>query len=138
MIAKFLAGLPEPKRGDMQTLHRLALRALPRCKLWFDDGKNDGGRTVCNPTIGYGTRTQEYSDGRTRDYFQVGLSANGAGISVYILGMEDKTHLARRYGKDIGKAKVTGCCIRFRRLADIRIGTLEAAIRQGASSSAGN
>ena len=40
--------------------------------------------------------------------FQIGLSANKTGISVYILGIEDKKYLAQTYGKDLGKASVTG------------------------------
>jgi hypothetical protein len=59
------------------------------------------------------------------------LSANKTGISVYILGIKDKTYLARMYGKKLGKASVTGYCIRFKSLDDVKIDILEAAIRDG-------
>jgi hypothetical protein len=39
--------------------------------------------------------------------------------------------LAKTYGKQLGKASVTGYCIRFKALKDINIDTLEAAIRYG-------
>ena len=39
--------------------------------------------------------------------------------------------LADTYGKELGKASVTGYCIRFKTLKDINIDVLEAAIRFG-------
>ena len=130
-IKKYITSQPEPKRSDMQELHQLTLQALPNCKLWFDNGKNSENKTVSNPTIGYGLYTIKYADGKTRDFFKIGLSANKTGISVYILGIKDKTYLAQTYGEKLGKASVTGYCIRFKTLKDINIDILEAAIRDG-------
>lgn len=72
-----------------------------------------------------------YANGTTRDYFQIGMSGNTTGISVYILGLKDKKYLAKTYGKQLGKASVTGYCIKFKTLKDIKINILEAAIRHG-------
>src|SRR5476651_1170585 len=118
-IKEYTASQPEPKRSDMQELHRFILRVLPGCKLWFLDGKNSDNKTVSNPNIGYGSYTIKYADGKTREFYQIGMCANTSGISIYILGIEDKAYLAQTYGKDIGKAKVTGYCIRFNSLKDI-------------------
>jgi hypothetical protein len=93
------------------------------------DGKNSENKTVSNPNIGYGLHAMKYADGTTREFYQIGLSANSTGISVYILGIEDKKYLAQTYGKTLGKASVTGYCIRFKTLKDINIEILEAAIR---------
>jgi len=130
-IKKYIASQPEPKRGDIQELHQLTLRVSPECKLWFFDGKNSKNQTVSNPTIGYGFHTTKYASGKSREFFQIGVSGNKTGISVYILGLKDKKHLAKTYGKKLGKASVTGYCIRFKALKDINIDTLEAAIRCG-------
>ena len=130
-IEKYIASQPEPKQSDMRALHRLILKAMPRCKLWFLDGKNSDGKTVSNPNIGYGLHTIKYANGNAREFYQIGLSANTTGISVYILGIEDKKYLAKAYGKKLGKASVTGYCIKFKALKDIDIDTLEAAIRYG-------
>ena len=130
-ISDYLAAQPERKRGDMQTLHDMMLRLIPDCRLGFLDGKDEDGRTVSNPNIGYGLQTMTYADGRTREFYQVGLSANATGISVYIMGLDDKTYLARTYGGELGKAKVTGYCIRFSALRNINLLVLEAAIRDG-------
>jgi hypothetical protein len=120
---------PEPKRQEMQELHQFLLRVLPGCKLWFLDGKNSEGKIISNPNIGYGFYTITYTDGRTREFYQVGLSANTTGISVYIMGIKDKTYLTETYGKTLGKASVTGYCIKFKTIKDIHLDVLEAAIR---------
>ena len=130
-IQEYLASQPEPKRSDMQALHRVILEVMPACKLWFLDGKNSENKTVSNPNIGYGLHTFKYADGTTREFYQIGLSANKTGISVYILGIEDKKYLAQTYGKELGKASVTGYCIRFKTLKEINTEILEAAIRYG-------
>src|SRR5712671_919087 len=130
-IQKYIASQPEPKRSDMQALHRTILEVMPACKLWFLDGKNDEGKTVSNPNIGYGFQTIKYADGKTREFYQIGVSANTTGISVYILGIKDKKYLAQAYGKKLGKASVTGYCIKFKTLKDINLDVLEAAVRYG-------
>ena len=122
---------PEPKRADMEALHQLTLQVLPKCRLWFLDGKDDKGKTVSNPNIGYGFQTIKYADGKTREFYQIGISANTTGISVYILGIDDKKYLARTYAKKLGKASVTGYCIKFKTLKDINIEILEDAMRYG-------
>lgn len=130
-IKNYIASQPEPKRSEIQELHRVILEIMPECKLWFLDGKNSEGKIVSNPNIGYGFYTIKYADGTTREFYQIGLSANKTGISVYILGIKDKKYLAQMYGKELGKASVTGYCIRFKTLEDINIDVLEAAIRYG-------
>ncbi len=130
-INEQIASQPEPKRAEMQELHDRILRVLPDCKLWFDNGLNSENKAVANPTIGYGFQVLKYADGKTRDFFRIGLCANKTGFSVYILGIKDKAYLANTYGNTIGKASVTGYCIRFKKLKDINIDVLEAAIRYG-------
>ena len=139
-IKKYIDSQPEPKRVDIEVLHKRILEALPKCKLWFLDGKDDKGKIVSNPNIGYGLQKIKYTDarpdkrvgrGKTKEFYQIGISANTTGISVYIMGIEDKKHLTETYGKTIGKATVTNYCIKFKTLKDINIDTLEAAIRDG-------
>jgi hypothetical protein len=130
-IKAYIASQPESKRRDLQELHQHILQVLPKCKLWFLDGKDDKGKTVSNPNIGYGSYTIKYADATTREFYQIGLSANTTGISVYIMGIKDKAYLAQTYGKKIGKASVSGYCIRFKTLKDINIDILAAAIRFG-------
>lgn len=130
-IKAYIATQPEPKRSDMQALHGIILALMPECRLWFLDGKDENGRTVSNPNIGYGLQSRKYADGKTKEFYQIGISANTTGISVYILGIEDKKYLAEKYGKELGKASVTGYCIKFKTLKDVNRDILQAAIRHG-------
>ena len=130
-IKNYITSQPEPKQSDMQALHHIILQLIPACKLWFLDGKNSEGKTVSNPNIGYGVHTIKYADGTTREFYQIGISANTTGISVYILDIEDKKYLARAYGKKLGKASVSGYCIKFKTLKDIDINILEEAMQYG-------
>jgi hypothetical protein len=130
-IDTYIASQPEAKRMELQSLHQRTLQVSPACQLWFHDGKNSEGKIIANPNIGYGSYTIKYADGTSRAFYQIGLSANKTGISVYILGIKDKTYLAKTYGSELGKASVTGYCIRFKTLKDINIDVLEAAIRYG-------
>lgn len=134
-IKRFMDSMPEPKSNEMQTLHQLVQTLMPECKLWYEDGKNDENKTVANPTIGYGLHTMHYANGTTKDVFQIGLSANQTGISIYVLGLKDKTYLAKNFGTKIGKAKVTGYCIRFKTLKDINMNILEDALKYGIEAS---
>jgi hypothetical protein len=130
-IKAYFGSLPESKGREMQELHQTILAELPNCKLWFFDGKDDTGKILSNPNVGYGLRSIKYTDGKTKEFYQIGISANTSGISVYILGIEDKNYLAQTFGKELGKASVTGYCIKFKTLKDINIDILKDAILYG-------
>lgn len=128
-INAYISGLPGPKGDDVQRLHRLITEASPDSELWFLDGRDSEGRIVSNPNIGYGRRAMAYADGGTREFYRVGLSANTAGLSLYVMGIDDKAHLARAYGDRLGKAKITGYCVKFRSARDIDLDVFEEMIR---------
>lgn len=136
-IKEYIASQPEQKRSDMQELHDITLKLLPKCKLWFLDGKNSENKVVSNPNIGYGLQTLKYADGKAKEFYQVGLSANTTGISVYIMGVDDKTYLSKTYGKKLGKASITGYCLKFKSLKDIDIDILKEVIQFGGSAKKG-
>jgi hypothetical protein len=134
-IKEYIATQPEPKRSELQQLHHIILALMPTSKLWFLDGKDEKGKTVSNPNIGYGSQTIQYANGKTKEFYQIGISANTTGISVYIMGVNDKKYLAQTFGKKLGKASVTGYCIKFKTLTDIKIDILKAAIQYGIEQS---
>ena len=130
-IRDYIASHSEPKRSDMEALHLIILQLMPANKLWFLDGRNSENKIISNPSIGYGLQTIKYANGKTREFYQIGLSSNTTGISVYIMGIDDKTYLPQKYGENIGKASVSGYCIKFRKLKDINIDILKEAILFG-------
>lgn len=130
-VMEFIATQAEPKRSEIELLHHLVVTLMPKCKLWFLDGHDENGKTVSNPNIGYGSQIIKYAKGKTKEFYQIGISPNTTGISVYIMGIEDKKCLEKTFGAELGKASITGYCIKFRTLSDIRIDVLKAAIKYG-------
>jgi len=130
-INEHIATQEEAKRSEMHELHLILLELMPNCRLWFYDGKDEKGKTVTNPNIGYGFQNLKYANGKTREYYQIGISATSTGFSIYILGMDDDNILAQRFGKELGKASITKYCIKFKTLKDINIDMLKQALQYG-------
>ncbi|MEN9998758.1 MAG: hypothetical protein RI922_1748 [Bacteroidota bacterium] len=127
-IQAYISIQTEQKRLDMQALHEQIMSLLPASKLWFEDGRNAEGKVISNPNIGYGSYTIQYANGKTREFFQVGLSANTTGISIYLIGIPDKKALTEKFKSRIGKASITGYCIKFKQLKDLNLEVLKEAI----------
>lgn len=113
-IQEYINIQPEPKRSEMQKLHKIIMQIMPDSKLWFLDGKDSEGKVVSNPNIGYGVHIIKYADVTTKEFYKIGLSANTTGISVYIMGVEDKKFLAETYGQRLGKASVSGYALNLK------------------------
>lgn len=137
-IIAYIDAQPAATRADLQELHNVMLRWLPKGKLWFDEGLNAEGKVVTNPTIGYGAYMHTFADKSMREVFQIGISANSRGISVYIMGVRNTMNLAEIFGERLGKAKVTGYCIAFKKLDDINLDVLEEVVRSGVELSGKN
>jgi hypothetical protein len=135
LINNYFESLSSEKRDDMMILHRLILSIKPDCRLWFFEGKNEEGKVVANPNVGYGQYTIRYTDGSTKPFFQVGISANTAGISVYIMDLTIQDNLIELFADTIGKAKVTSYCIKFKSLKSINLDVLKEAMLLGLSDS---
>jgi len=132
-IKELIKSQSEPKQSEMQELHNLILQLMPKCKQWYFDGKNEDGKQVAHPTIGYGEYNITYKDGTVREFFRIGLLANPTGLAVHIMGLDDKKFLIDSYGKTIGKAKVGSYGISFKSIKDINVEILTGAIRYRAA-----
>jgi hypothetical protein len=130
-IQQFIMKQEIAKQQDLVALHELMRSILPAGKLWMEDGKNEEGKVVTNPTIGYGQQNMSLAKGKSREMFQIGISANTSGISIYLIGIRNKLDLAQQFGLKLGKAKVSGYCIKFKQLSDLNLAVLEEAIRLG-------
>jgi Domain of unknown function (DU1801) len=123
-IDRYIGDQSPAKCEELRDLHRRILAISPGTKLWFMDGRNDDGKVVSNPSIGYGLATLHYADGNSKAWFKIGLSANTSGISVYVMGLKNKNYLSETYGSRLGKAKITGYCIKFKSIKDVDLGVL--------------
>jgi len=133
-IEKHFAQLEEAKSKELQLLHNIILKLNPTCRLWFDNGINEEGKVVTNPTIGYGLQTLHYAKGNSKEFFQIGICATTTGLSIYLIGLKDKNILKETFSDSIGKAKITGYCVKFKRLVDLNQDILNRFIQFGFST----
>lgn len=129
LILQHLESLSPNKQSEMPTLHQFILSSLPDAELTFHSGKDASGKTVSNPVIGYGSYKHQFANGKIDDMFKMGISANTTGISMYCMGLKDKNYLKYNYADSIGKASITGYCIKFKKLSDLNIDILEQLVK---------
>lgn len=127
-IANYINSIPQPKQTDIQSLHDFMLYEMPNCKLWFLDGRNTDGKIVANPNIGYGSINLKYPNNIIKLFYNIGISANTTGISIYFMGVDNKEYLQKNFATKIGKATITGYCIKFKKLKDINLNILKTII----------
>ncbi len=118
-IQSHFENLENAKSFELQQLHKFIVTINPTCKLWFDYGINDEGKVVTNPTIGYGLQTLHYAKGETKEFFQIGICATTTGISIYLIGIKDKNILKETFAPSIGKATITGYCVKYKRFSEL-------------------
>lgn len=105
---EYIAVVPEPRKSDIEALHRLIQNAVPTLKPHILSGM-----------IGYGTYRYRYASGREGDWSLIALANQKNYISVYICCVKNGTYLAESYKDKLPKASIGKSCIRFKRLADI-------------------
>jgi hypothetical protein len=115
----FLQHFPDSKQQELQEFIRIVAQVAPQENAIFYDGKDKEGKVVTNPAIGFGSYLHHFSDGRVEEVYRLGLSPNATGFSIYVLGLKDKEILKTRFANSLGKAKVTGYCIKFKSLKDL-------------------
>ena len=122
-VEDYLAQIDEPRRSDIEKLHSLISKTVPKLQPGVQSGM-----------IGYGTYHYKYESGREGDAPIVGLASNKQYISVYVCGVKDGQYIAERRKGELPKASVGKSCIRFKRLDDIDPKALQSIIKEGAQA----
>lgn len=97
---------------------------FPDLQATFHDGKDEIGKQITNPIHGFGAFEQTYANGEKKTHFQIGVAQTKSGISIYLLGIRGKMDLPVAC-MALGKAKVTGYCISYKKMADLNLGVLK-------------
>jgi hypothetical protein len=116
---EYIQQLPEPRRSELQQLHRLVTKTAPRLKPKMWSGM-----------IGYGAYHYRYATGREGDWFVVGLSSRKDYISFYGCLTDGKQYIAEKHKKDLPKANIGRSCIRFKKLEDVDLGVLARIVKE--------
>jgi hypothetical protein len=117
-------------KQELYTLHELILSIKPNIQLWYFNGKNETGKIVSNPNLGYGSCLLNKGSMNEREFYRIGLSPNLQGISIYVFGLDDKMYLNNQYKNTIGKAKISGYCIKFKSLKDLDLLVLKSLLEK--------
>jgi hypothetical protein len=128
-IESYFALLSPSKKEELRTLYHLILEEMRNPPISFFDGRNEEGKIIANPTIGFGETTLHYSNGKSRNTFRIGICATTSGISIHILGLKNKNFLRDHFANRLGKAKLTGYCISFKKLNELDLEELRSFIR---------
>ena len=116
---EYIAGVPAPRRGDIEKLHALIQKTVPKLKPHILAGM-----------IGYGTYRYRYASGREGDWSLIALANQKNYISVYVCSLEDGKYIADEYKSKLPKASIGKSCIRFKKLEDIDTSVLVEIIKK--------
>ena len=113
----FIGSLPDDVREDVATLDEMLSQVFSGHERVMWEGKMWGGTD--QRIIGYGALRQPRPNGDAVDWFQVGLAAQKAHISLYVSAVDDGQYLVKRYADRLGKVKTGSANVTFKRLADV-------------------
>jgi hypothetical protein len=120
-VAEYFAQIEEPRRGEVEAVHAMIAKAVPKLKPHMVAGM-----------IGYGSYRYRYANGKETDWPIVALASQKNYISVYVCASDGDQYVAERRKAELPKASIGKSCIRFKRLADIDLKTLESVVKEGA------
>jgi hypothetical protein len=109
----YIAGLEEPRRGEIERLHELIRETVPELE-----------PHVASGMLGYGRYHYRYASGREGDASLIALASQKRYISLYVLCVDDGAYLAERYVERLPKASIGKSCVRFKRTDDVDLDVL--------------
>lgn len=123
-VDEWLAGLAEPRRSTLTTVHRLIREAAPAL-----------APSLVGGSIGYGPFHYRYDTGREGDAHRLLLRGNARYVSLYVLAEDDHGYLAEQHAARLGpKVSVGKSCVRFRTADDLDLAALGRLVRAAAAT----
>jgi uncharacterized protein YdhG (YjbR/CyaY superfamily) len=122
-IKEYFAALPDERREPLELLRKLIQKTAPKLKPNY----------VYNMP-GYGSFSYSNSKKEVLDWPVLALASQKNYISLYVCAVEDGEYIAEKYKKELGKVSVGKSCIRFKKIEDLNLKTLQKVIRLAAKS----
>lgn len=126
--ADHIASLPAERRADVERLDVLITDLMAGQPKTMWEGRLWGGSD--QQIIGYGDYSYRKSDGKTAEWFIVGLAVQRNYISVCVNATDGRAYLAERYAKRLGKVKVGKSSISFASIDDVDLDQLSELITE--------
>lgn len=120
---EYFASLPDERRRPMEFLDKFIRKAVPSLKPNF----------LYNMP-GYGSFPYKNAKKETVSWPTIALASQKNYISLYICAVEGGEYLAEKNKDTLGKVSVGKSCIRFKKIEDLNLKTLEKILKTAAKS----
>ncbi len=124
---QYIAALKPGRREEIARIDQFIRESLP--KKGFE-------AVICEGVLGYGPYHYKYASGREGDSCRIALASNKSYISMYVLGCDGQENVAERYKKQLPKASIGKCCVRFKKFDDLDPKAVRAMLKEAAKSTA--
>lgn len=84
--------------------------------------------------LGYGTFKYLNNKKETLNWPVIALASQKNYISIYVCAVDKGEYIAEKHKKELGKVSVGKSCIRFKKVEDLNLKTLEKVIKLAATS----
>lgn len=110
------------RKADIQNLYDFIRKLIPSEK-----------PNITSGMIGFGLYPYKTKSGREGQWPIVMLANQKNYISVYVCAADGKDYVAEKYKSDFPKANIGRSCIRFKKVSDISLDSLEKVIKEAMS-----
>ena len=122
-VKEYLANVPDDRKATVLFLHAFIQKAAPKLKSYF-----------AYNMLGYGSFLYKNYKNEMISWPIIAMASQKNYISVYVCALTDGKYIAEKYQKELGKVSVGRSCIRFRKLADVKLPVLKKVIRLAAQN----
>src|SRR3989344_5713046 len=122
-VKEYLAQLAPERREAIEFLHKCIQKTTPSLKPHF-----------AHNMLGYGSFKYRNYKKEIIDWPTIALASQKNYISLYVCAVDNGEYIAEKHKKELGKGSVGRSCIRFKKLEDLNLKTLEKVIKLAAKS----
>lgn len=117
-VKEYFDQLPPERRAPILFLDKFIKKMAPSLKPVFSYNMP-----------GYGMFKYKNYKGEILDWPTVALASQKNYISVYVCAVENGEYIAEKHKEELGKVSVGKSCIRFKKIEDVNLKTLEKVIK---------
>jgi uncharacterized protein YdhG (YjbR/CyaY superfamily) len=117
-VSEYFDMLPPERREAVEYMHTFIQKVAPSLKPHF-----------AYNMLGYGSFKYKNHKKEELDWPTVALASQKNYISLYVCAVEKGEYIAEKHKKELGKVSVGKSCIRFKKIDDLDLKTLEKVIK---------
>lgn len=122
-VKEYFRALPDDRWETVDFLHKFIQKTAPKLQAHF-----------ANNMLGYGSFKYKNYKKDIIDWPTIALANQKNYFSLYVCAVTDGEYIAEKYKAELGKVSVGKSCIRFKKLDDLNLKTLQKVIKLAAKS----